>query len=359
MWRFFLASAVLYFNDGISDLKGDSNSMDTTLIQEYRGGLLECVHRGHICVVDEHGHVMKYVGDPHYKAFTRSSAKPIQAIPAIRAGMIENFGLTEEEIAIMTASHRGEHIHVQALEHLMKKTNLQEDHMVCAPSLPLDQASAECLLREGGQRRRMYHNCAGKHLGILAYCKMMNLPQEGYSKREHPVQEEIADTLANLANIPREEIGRAIDGCGLPVFNLPLSALATAYMKLACPDLIEDSATARAVTTITSAMNHYPHLVGGRGKVDSIMLEDDNLIAKGGFKGVFAFSLRKERLGVAFKVADGSEEEWGLIALGILEQLGYSNPNTLQQLRDTFSTEINNDEGWSVGHVESVFNLNQ
>ncbi|MMZ62726.1 L-asparaginase II [compost metagenome] len=69
--------------------------------------------------------------------------------------------------------------------------------------------------------------------------------------------------------------------------------------------------------------------------------------------------MRKERLGVAFKVADGSEEEWGLIALGILEQLGYSNPNTLQQLRDTFSTEINNDEGWSVGHVESVFNLNQ
>ncbi|MNN35664.1 L-asparaginase II [compost metagenome] len=130
-------------------------------------------------------------------------------------------------------------------------------------------------------------------------------------------------------------------------------------MKLACPDLIEDPATAKAVSTITTAMNHYPHLVGGRGKVDSIMLEDDNLIAKGGFKGVFAFSLRKERLGVAFKVADGSEEEWGLIALGILEQLGYSNQNTIQRLRDTFSTDISNDEGWSVGHVESVFTLNQ
>ncbi|MNZ51431.1 L-asparaginase II [compost metagenome] len=90
-----------------------------------------------------------------------------------------------------------------------------------------------------------------------------------------------------------------------------------------------------------------------------MMLEDHNLIAKGGFKGVFAFSLRKERLGVAFKVTDGSEEEWGRIALGILEQLGYSNQNTLQQLRDKFSTDIVNDEGWTVGHVESVFTLGQ
>lgn len=331
--------------------------MDTTLIQEFRGGLLECVHRGHICVVDEHGQVVKYVGDPHYRAFTRSSAKPIQAIPGIRAGLIEEFGLTEEEVAVMTASHRGEHIHVQALENLIKKTSLQEDNMVCAPSLPLNEEAAECLLREGGHRRRLYHNCAGKHLGVLAYCKMRSLPLEGYNDRQHPVQQEIADTFANLANIPQEEIGRAIDGCGFPVFNLPLSALATAYMKLACPDLIEDPATAKAVSTITSAMNHYPHLVGGSGKVDSIMLEDDNLIAKGGFKGVFAFSLRKERLGVAFKVADGSEEEWRLIALGILEQLGYSNQNTIQQLRDTFSTDIRNDEGWTVGNVESVFTL--
>ncbi|MNI70684.1 L-asparaginase II [compost metagenome] len=87
------------------------------------------------------------------------------------------------------------------------------------------------------------------------------------------------------------------------------------------------------------------------------MLEDDNLVAKGGFKGVYAFSLRKERLGVAFKVADGSEEEWGLIALGILEQLGYDNQQTLKRMRDAFSTEITNDEGWTVGNVESVFKL--
>lgn len=331
--------------------------MDAALIHEFRGGLLECVHRGHICVVDEFGRVASYVGDPHYKAFTRSSAKPIQAIPGIKAGIMERFDLTEAEIAVMTASHRGEDMHIQVLENLIKKTGLQEEDMVCAPSLPLDDRSAEHLLREGGGRRRLYHNCAGKHLGVLAYCKMCNLPLDSYSDSSHPAQQEIINTLADLVNMKKEEIGLAIDGCGLPVFNLPLSALATAYMKLSCPDLIEDAETANAVSIITSAMNHYPLLVSGSGKVDSIMLADDNIVAKGGFKGVYAFSLRKERVGVAFKVMDGSEEEWGLIALRILEQLGYNNQNTLQQLRDTFAKEIYNDEGWVVGSVESVFQL--
>lgn len=331
--------------------------MDAALIEEFRGVLLECVHRGHICVVDELGRAASSVGDPHYRVFTRSSAKPIQAIPGIKAGIMERFNLTEAEIAVMTASHLGEDMHIQVLEELIKKTGLQEESMVCSPSLPINAQSMEHLLREGGERRRLYHNCAGKHLGILAYCKMCNLPLESYNDSSHPVQQEIINTLAGLANMQKGEIGLAIDGCGLPVFNLPLSALATAYMKLSCPDLIEDAETAKAVSIITTAMNHYPLLVSGNGKIDSIMLADDNILAKGGFKGVYAFSLRKERVGVAFKLMDGSEEEWGLIVLSILEQLGYSNQNTLQQLRDTFSTVIYNDAGCAVETVNSVFRL--
>lgn len=331
--------------------------MEPALIQEFRGGFLECVHRGHICVVDEHGRVIQHVGNPDYRVFTRSSAKPIQAIAGIKAGIIERFDLTEAEIAVMTASHRGAHNHVQALESIMEKTGIGEEHMICAPSLPLDRPSREQLLREGGEPRRLYHNCAGKHLGVLAYCKMCDLPLAGYSEISHPAQQETLRMLANLANVRTDEISLAIDGCGFPVFNLPLSALAAAYMKLSCPDLIEEAETAKAISIITSAMNHNPLLVSGRGKVDSIMLADDNVVAKGGFKGVYAFSLRKERVGVALKVMDGSEEEWGLIVLRILEQLGYHNENTLQQLRDTFTTEIYNDEGWAVGSMESVFQL--
>lgn len=331
--------------------------METLLVNEYRGGLLECAHYGHICVIDEQGRIMGQAGNPHTAVFTRSSAKPIQAIPGIRAGIKEAFRLTDAELAIMAASHRAEEVHVGTLEQLLAKAGLAEEGLVCAPSLPLDETAKEQLLRQGGERRRLYHNCSGKHLGVLAYCKMMGYPLDSYTHPDHPVQREILATLAGLADFPQDQIALGTDGCGFPVFALPLSALAAAYLKLACPDLIADPATAEAAATITAAMNRYPMLVAGTGRVDSILLEDPNIVAKGGFKGVYAFALRRERLAISFKVLDGSEEEWGMIVLAVLEQLGYKNEETLRKLRDAFPSSITNDEGWKVGHTETAFTL--
>ncbi|AZK48924.1 asparaginase [Paenibacillus lentus] len=330
---------------------------DTILVEEYRGDILECSHRGFICVVDEKGRIFKYAGAPYTQVFTRSAAKPLQAIPAIRAGIQEAYQLTDAEIAVMTASHRAEDVHMDVLKSLISKIGVEEEGLVCAPSLPLDRKSREALLRSGGDRRRLYHNCSGKHLGVLAYCKMMGFDLKSYHAPTHPVQQEIVDTIASLAEMAVEDIGRGTDGCGFPVFALPLSALATAYLKLVCPDLIKDTRTAEAVRQITRAMNARPELVGGSGRIDSVLMEDDNIIAKGGFKGVYCFSLKRERLGIAFKVSDGSEEEWGRIVLEILHQLNYANEELLLKLQEQFPSRILNDEGSSVGHMETVFTL--
>lgn len=330
---------------------------EALLVKEYRGGMLECIHNGHICIVDEYGAIKKQAGDPRFRVFTRSAAKPIQAIPGVRAGLIPHYGLNEAEVAIMTASHRAQQPHVETLESLLRKTGLQEQRLVCASALPLDREARSRLLREGGGSRKLYHNCSGKHLGIQAYCKMASMTQDHYNDPAHPVQREILAVLADLADYPAEDIRLAMDGCGLPVFNLPLSSLATAYMKLACPDRIEDPQTAEAARSIAAAMNKHPEMVGGSGRIDTLLLEDDNIVAKGGFKGVYAFSLRKERLGIAFKIMDGSEEEWGLIVQEILRQLGYQNTETLQRLKESFGGIIHNDEGWEVGSSEAAFVL--
>ncbi|MNX13258.1 L-asparaginase II [compost metagenome] len=330
---------------------------EVVLVREFRAGILECAHSGHIGIVNEKGDVVYSAGDPDFVAFTRSSAKPFQAIPAIRAGLAHHYHLSGEEVAIMTASHRSQEIHVQTLERLSNKIDIEEHCLVCAPSLPLDETAREELLRVNGHRRRLFHNCSGKHFGVLAYCKMAGYPLQGYDNPEHPVQQEIVSTLALLAEMPKEDIGLGTDGCGFPVFALPLSSLAKAYLKLACPDQIQDAATREAVIKITAAMNAHPVLVGGTDRVDSILLQDSNIVAKGGFKGVYCFSLKKERLGVALKILDGSEEEWGLVVLRILEQLGYNNPATLERLRSAFRKEIFNDVGRKVGYAEADFEL--
>lgn len=331
--------------------------METVLVKEYRADVMECAHSGHICIVNEEGKVEAYAGDPNYITFTRSSAKPLQAIPAIRAQLANYYHLTDQEIAIMTASHRGELEHQEILAGLLNKTGIGESRLVCASSYPLDEEARYSLIRSGSDKRKLYHNCAGKHLGLLAYSQMKGFPLEGYENPEHPVQQEVLNTIAYMSGLSKDEITLGTDGCGLPVFALPIHALATAYMKLACPDRIEDEATRRAVETITKAMNSNPFMVAGSGRVDTILLQDENIVAKGGFKGVYCFGLKKERLGVTFKILDGSEEEWGYVAESILEQIGYKNRSTIERLREAYTKDLYNDEGQKVGRTETVFTL--
>ncbi|MCL6604543.1 MAG: asparaginase [Paenibacillus sp.] len=330
--------------------------METVLVREYRAHLIECIHSGHIAIVGEEGKLKGYAGDPGFVSFTRSAAKPLQAIPGIRGGIAEKYNLTQAEIALMTASHRGESYHISALESISSKIGIGEGSMVCATSYPLDDNSREQAIRGLG-KRKFYHNCSGKHLGILSYSQLKGFPLKEYAERDHPVQREIINTIAYMAGVAPETIGLGTDGCGLPVFALPLTALAGAYLKLACPHLIGDMATRQAVETITSAMNTHPEMVAGHGRLDSILLEDNNIVAKGGFKGVYCFGLRRERLGIAFKVLDGSEEEWGLIVHSILKQINYGNENTLSKLNDAFSGDIFNDGGTKVGYAGAEFKL--
>lgn len=327
------------------------------LIKEYRAGVMECAHYGHISITDENGNVVYSAGDPHFRAFTRSSAKPFQAIPGIRAGIAGHYGLTAQEIAIMSSSHRSEPMHIQVLEQIESKIGLGEECLICAPSYPLNEESRNQWLRSQGEKRRILHNCSGKHLGVLAYTQMKQADLGSYAEPEHPVQREIFETMAYMAGIEQKEIKLGTDGCGFPVFSLPLSALSNAYLKLACPDLIEDPSTRSAVETITGAMNEYPLMVGGMQRVDSVLLEDSNIVAKGGFKGVFGFALKKERLGITFKVLDGSEEEWAYIAQSILEQIGYSNQKTIERLAEVYPPDIRNDAGKVVGRAEIEFKL--
>ena len=48
----------------------------------------------------------------------------------------------------------------------------------------------------------------------------------GYSEPAHPLQRRIRTLLACYADVPESAITAAVDGCNLPVFRLPLSALA-------------------------------------------------------------------------------------------------------------------------------------
>lgn len=331
--------------------------MDEILIEEYRGELLECVHRGYICCVNEDGQVVYSIGDPGFVTFMRSSAKPIQAIPLIKRGIDTKYNLSNKEITVMTGSHRAEPFHVTALESIMDKVKIDEDELICLPTYPLSMNAKEEILRNGGEKRRIYHNCSGKHMGILTLCTDMNCDKREYWNINSPAQQEILSHISMMSEYPREQIKIGTDGCGVPVFAMPMKNLAMAYMKMACPDTIGDEITRDAVIKLTKLMNENYEMVSGTDLICSLLLMDNNIVAKGGAKGVYCFGLRDERLGFSIKIIDGSEEEWPLIVASILEQINYKNKDTIDRLKRVFPRVIVNDNNKEVGESIVRFKL--
>lgn len=331
--------------------------MDEILVEEYRGELLECVHRGYICCVNEDGQVVYSIGDPGFVTFMRSSAKPIQAIPLIKRGIDTKYNLSDKEITVMTGSHRAELFHVTALESIMDKVQIAEDELICLPTYPLSMNAKEEVLRNGGEKRRIYHNCSGKHMGILTLCTDMNCDKREYWNINSPAQQEILSHISMMSEYPREQIKIGTDGCGVPVFAMPMKNLAMAYMKMACPNTITDGLTRDAVIKLTKLMNENYEMVSGTDLICSLLLMDNNIVAKGGAKGVYCFGLRDERLGFSIKIIDGSEEEWPLIVASILEQINYKNKDTIDRLKRVFPRVIVNDNNKEVGESIVRFKL--
>lgn len=284
------------------------------LLRVIRSGVEESVHLGSVAVADADGTVLAQAGDPDGIAFVRSSSKPFQATASLLlAGGGEE--LTDAEVAVMCGSHNGEPVHLEAVGSILDRAGLGVDALRCPPTVPLDPAAA---LRVS-ERRAEYHNCSGKHAGMLLACVRAGLDVGTYPEPSHPVQEAVLDILSRATGVPPEAVG--VDGCGVPVHAFPLSAMATMFARLSVPERLgpfEEAARRSA-----EAMRAQPYLVAGRGRVDTEVMEVvPGTLVKAGAEGLVCASLADVRLGIAVKISDGAGRALGPALLRTLSLLG-------------------------------------
>ncbi|MBE6885064.1 MAG: asparaginase [Ruminococcaceae bacterium] len=328
----------------------------TELIHEYRGSILENIHCGHICIVDERGGVVHAVGNAEQMTYYRSASKPIQALPVLMNRLDEKFGLSGEEIAIMAGSHSGESCHRDAILSMLKKAGYAEEDMIMNPVYPEAVYARDEMIRRGDPPRKALHNCSGKHVGLMLLAGMFGNHRD-YWHPDSKAQKEVKKCIANMAEWPEEKIEIGIDGCGVPVFAVPLRCIAFSFLKLLCPELIADECLAGAAGKMSQAMQKYPLFVKGTDTLCTLLNSDSNVIAKGGAQGVYAFALKRERLGVVIKQADGTGDERPNIVAEILRQIHYSDKTLIEKLEHFHPSEIINDNGTVVGSRKAVFTL--
>src|SRR5437588_8714749 len=177
--------------------------MDPIVVEARRNGIVEARHVVHAVAVRD-GAVVAEAGDAGLTCFLRSSSKPIQALPLARARP----DLDERDLAIASASHRATPDQIAAVRALLAKAPATEDDL-------------ELGLQEGRPPEKVFHNCSGKHAGMLALCRTNGWPTGGYRLPDHPVQQACLAAHAEAAEIDAAEMPTATDGCGVLTFALP------------------------------------------------------------------------------------------------------------------------------------------
>ena len=78
-----------------------------------RAGGREPAPGGGLGVERRRGVELERYGDPGVATYWRSAAKPFQALPWVRGGVVERFGWDDRAVAIMCASHVGSDEHAE------------------------------------------------------------------------------------------------------------------------------------------------------------------------------------------------------------------------------------------------------
>jgi len=347
------------------------------LFEVTRGSIVESIHYGAIAIVDTNQKLLYSYGDPQTVAFLRSSAKPFQALPFVERGGVEHFGFTPRELALSCASHETAQIHLDAIKALQEKIGIHEGDLQCGPHLPGDPEMLKHVISHHITPTANFNNCSGKHTAMLAHAKMRGLPLDTYLERDHPIQQDILTTFAEMCGIERDKVELGTDGCSAPNFAVPLLNAALGFARLCDPASLS-KARADACREITSAMTSHSEMVSGFGEFDCELMKVGNgkILTKRGAEGFQAIGLLPGALsadsrgiGIAFKVSDGDAGRLGedlqtrnrvrpAVTLEILHQLGALNDSQMKQAAEFGPTlPVKNHREIVVGEARPAFNL--
>ncbi|MEO5618637.1 MAG: asparaginase [Candidatus Eisenbacteria bacterium] len=318
-------------------------------VQVWRGEIPESRHRVQMAACDGDGREVAGTGEANLLTTFRSAAKPFQLTPFVERGHADSWGFGPEELALMAASHTGSPRHVAGVRGLLARIGLPETALACGSEDPLDPVSLRALHDGREAPSPVFHNCSGKHAGMLALCLSEGWPTSGYERPDHPLQTLMHRTVAEICGLAVEQVTRAVDGCGVCAFAMPLTSMARGYARLASASAAGDP-RAVALARIREAMRAHPWAVGGAVRFSSALMEAaPHLVSKGGAEGLECVGWPDRGLGVAVKCEDGATRAVSPAVVLVLEQLGALDPEARRRLEPWAQPVIRNAAGRDVG----------
>ena len=243
-------------------------------------------------------------GDVDAQVYPRSALKPFQTVAALRAGVV----LDAPGMTVVTSSHDGTPVHVAAVRSVLIAVGATEADLRTPVAWPASRTAAHDLVRAGFGPSRIAMNCSGNHAGMLGAALALRIPVAAYLDPANRVHRLAAEVIRDHAGVAPEHPGT--DGCGGPVWAVPVVALARGYASLfaAHPEL-------------AAAIRANPVLIEGEGSATTRAVESLGVVAKIGAEGVWC-AVAPDGSAVVVKVLDGSWRASAAVGVSLLAAAG-------------------------------------
>jgi len=320
------------------------------LIEVTRGDHVESRHRGAIAIIDADGGVALSIGDVDAPVFPRSSVKALQALPLIESGAADRFGLAEAELALACSSHSGEGQHVRVARGMLEKCGRDSSALECGAQWPAGAAASRAL--GAGPPTALHNNCSGKHAGFVCVACQLGVDPAGYVRPDHAVQREVAGALGEMTRTKLDVSNRGIDGCAIPTYAIPLSALAGAFARFGTGIGLAPQRAA-AARRLRAAVAAQPFFVAGTDRFDTRAMEVLGVRAfvKGGAEGVQCAAFPELGLGVAIKCDDGAGRAAETLMAAVIQRFVPLSEIERAALKAQFNRILTNWNGDPVGEM--------
>ncbi len=278
------------------------------LVEVVRGHLVESRHRGSVSVVEADGGMRVFARRRgHGRSSRARPSRRLQALPLVESGIAEQFGLTDEEIALACASHSGEPAHVAVAAAMLAKAGRDVSCLECGTHWPMGEAANRALAASGRQAHAPCTTIA------RASMRASSASPAGRGATRRATSGPATWCSSGSARRSKTSPARAttrsisgIDGCSIPTYAIPLPAMAFGFARFGTGVGVSPD-TAKAAARIRRAVAAHPFMVAGTDRFDTKVMEilGERAFVKVGAEGVYCAALPELGYGIALKADDG------------------------------------------------------
>ena len=329
------------------------------LVEVTRGSVIESRHRGAISVMDADANSVLSVGDTARPVFARSAIKAVQALPLVESGAADAFGFGDSELALACSSHSGEDEHIEMARSMLARAGCGEDALECGGHWSTQQ---HVLIHQAKTRDSepgpLCNNCSGKHAGFICTAVHQGVDPKGYISPDHWSMETVKAALEDVTGAAHAENLRGTDGCSIPTYATPLTAMASGFAKMATGHGLALERAKAAKRLLNACMAAPFYMAGTHRFCTRLMeLEPGRLFGKTGAEGVYCGAIPELGLGIALKCDDGNSRGAEVMMAATMAHLLDDDDRLQPGLHALSNSVLTNRNELEVGHLRATLTV--